>query len=96
MNRKEINDMAILAMSLYNAGYRRIPDGAVILTSQQRETEIEAANRVLAEMDELKTKIEWWEKVVSGYKAVLCETTQRKDEAAECIDKLIKELKKEN
>ena len=42
---------------LYNAGYRKVPDGAVILTPEERDEEMKEINKTLAERDELKAEI---------------------------------------
>lgn len=44
-----------VANALYNAGYRKVPDNAVILTPEERDEEIKACNEKQAE---LETKIE--------------------------------------
>ena len=43
--------------TLYNAGYRVVPDGAVILTPEERDEEMKEINKTLAERDELKAEI---------------------------------------
>ena len=45
------------AEALYNAGYRVVPDGAVILTPEERDEEMKEINKTLAERDELKAEI---------------------------------------
>ena len=46
------------AENLYNAGYRKVPDGAVIIPAEECEEEMKEINKTLAERDELKVKIE--------------------------------------
>lgn len=36
---------------LYNAGYRKVPDGAVILTPEERDEELKACNEKQAELE---------------------------------------------
>ena len=47
-----------VAEKLYNAGYRKFPEYAVILTPEEREEEIKSTNEILAERDGLKAEIE--------------------------------------
>ena len=46
-----------IAKTIYNAGYRVVPDGAVILTPEERDEEMKEINKTLAECDELKAEI---------------------------------------
>jgi len=39
-----------LAEALYNAGYRKVPEYAVILTPEEREEEIKSTNEILVEL----------------------------------------------
>lgn len=39
-----------VANALYNAGYRKVPDGAVILTPEERDEELKACNEKQAEL----------------------------------------------
>ena len=40
-----------IAEALYNAGYRKVPDGAVILTPEERDEELKACNEKQAELE---------------------------------------------
>ena len=40
-----------IAEALYNAGYRKVPDGAVILTPKERDEELKACNEKQAELE---------------------------------------------
>lgn len=40
-----------VATALYNAGYRKVPDGAVILTLEERDEELKACNEKQAELE---------------------------------------------
>ena len=57
-----------IAEALYNAGYRKVPYGAVVLTPQERDDEIKACNEnqaeVEAEIERLKAEIERLEEQV--------------------------------
>lgn len=44
--------------ALYNAGYRKVPEYAVIIPAEEREAEMKATNETLAERDRLKAEIE--------------------------------------
>lgn len=46
------------AEALYNAGYRRVPNGAVVLTPEERDEEMKEIIKTLAERDELKAENE--------------------------------------
>lgn len=45
------------AKHIYNAGYRKVPDGAVVLTPEERDDEMKATNEILAERDDLIAKV---------------------------------------
>lgn len=40
-----------IAETLYNAGYRKVPDGAVILTPEERDEELKACNEKQAKLE---------------------------------------------
>ena len=44
------------AEALYNAGYRKVTDGAVVLTPEERVEEMKEINKTLAERDVLKAE----------------------------------------
>lgn len=46
-----------IADGLYNAGYRKVPCGAVVLTPEERDDEMKATNEILAERDDLIAKV---------------------------------------
>lgn len=45
-----------VAKEIYNAGNRKVPKYAVILTPEEREEEMKLTNEILAERDELKAE----------------------------------------
>lgn len=45
------------AKRIYKAGYRKVPDGAVVLTPEERDDEMKATNEILAERDDLIAKV---------------------------------------
>lgn len=58
--RSKVNGIATsndIAEALYNAGYRKVPDGAVVLTPEERDDEMKATNEILAERDDLIAKV---------------------------------------
>lgn len=54
-----------IAKTLYNAEYRKVPDGAVILTPEERDEEMKEINKTLAERDELKAENERLKEVIA-------------------------------
>ena len=56
------------AEALYNAGYRKVPYGAVILSPEERDDEMKEINKTLAERDENKAKIDKLEEQLAEYK----------------------------
>lgn len=58
--RSKVNGIATsndIAEALYNAGYRKVPDGAVVITPEERDDEIKATNEILAERDDLIAQV---------------------------------------
>lgn len=58
--RSKVNGIATsndIAEALYSIGYRKVPDGAVVLTPEERDDEMKATNEILAERDELIAKV---------------------------------------
>lgn len=45
------------ARRIYKAGYRKVPDWAVVLTPEERDDEMKATNEILAERDDLIAKV---------------------------------------
>lgn len=45
------------AEKLYNAGYLKVPNGAVVLTPEERDDEMKATNEILAERDDLIARV---------------------------------------
>ena len=50
---------------LYDAGYRKVPENAVILTPEERDEEMKEINKTLAERDELKAENERLKEVIA-------------------------------
>ena len=58
--RSKVNGIATsndIAEALYEAGYRKVPDGVVVLTPEERDDEMKATNEILAERDDLIAKV---------------------------------------
>lgn len=49
-------NVTCMAYALYNAGYRKVPYGAVVLTPEEGDDEMKATNDILAERDVLKAE----------------------------------------
>lgn len=58
--RSKVNGIATsndIAEALYSIGYRKVPDGAVVLTPEERDDEMKATNEILEERDDLIAKV---------------------------------------
>lgn len=58
--RSKVNGIATsndIAEALYSVSYRKVPDGAVVLTPEERDEEMKATNETLAERDDLIAKV---------------------------------------
>lgn len=86
--------------TLYNAGYRKVPEYAVIIPSEEREEEIKATNEILAERDGLKAererlKVENW-RLTAKLRQVLLSIDTVKETNTMCnISKQIEQAVKE-
>lgn len=65
------------AKALYNAGYRKVSDGAVVLTPEERDDEMKATNEILAERDDLKEKVESLKSEKEGWKMRYSDSGQK-------------------
>lgn len=84
-----------IAKALYDAGYRKVPDGAVVLTPEERDDEMKATNEILAERDDLIARVGVLGREVEELKA---ENRQLKTECAlldDYADKENRQLKTE-
>ena len=45
------------ARRIYNAGYRKVPDGAVVLTPEERDDEMRETNEILEERNDLIAQV---------------------------------------
>ena len=73
-----------IAEALYNAGYRKVPDGAVILTPEERDEELKACNekqaKLEAEIERLKADneaLQMWNNISAETIQKLSETNKR-------------------
>ena len=84
-----------IAETLYNAGYCKVPEHAVIIPAEEREEEIKATNEILAERDGLKAEIERLEAEIK-YKTEVIRNAVKINEAGENeLVKVRKETAKE-
>lgn len=82
-----------LAEDLYNAGYRKVPDNAVILTPEERDEEMKEINKTLAERDEIKAKIDKLEEQLAEYKKPIDKFIN--DREVQSVREFAKRLKKD-
>lgn len=66
-----------IAVALYDVGYRKVPDGAVVLTPEERDEEMKATNEILAERDDLKEKVESLKSEKEGWKMRYSDSGQK-------------------
>lgn len=85
------------AENIYNAGYRKVPNGAVIIPAEERDEEMKEINKMLAERDELKEEIERLKSEINDYKQRYKNSEERyitlTRTAVESIEKKIKNAK---
>lgn len=75
--RQELFSCIRHAKALYNAGYRKVPDGAVVLIPEERDDEMKATNEILAERDDLKEKVESLKSEKEGWKMRYSDSGQK-------------------
>lgn len=75
------------AEALYNAGYRKVPDGAVVLTPEERDAEMKEINKTLAERDELKAENERLKEVIADQNELCWNCKKSVKEFAEKLKK---------
>lgn len=86
-----IEIMPKVAEALYNAGYRKVPYGAVILSPEERDDEMKEINKTLAERDEIKAKINKLEEQLAEYKKPIDKFI--KDREAQAVKEFAEKLK---
>ena len=74
---------------LYEQGYRKLPDGAVILTPEERDEEMKEINKTLAERDELKAEIERLKEVIADQNELCWNCKKSVKEFAEKLRKKV-------
>ena len=77
------------AEALYNAGYRKVPDGAVILTPEERDEEMKEINKTLAERDGLKAENERLKEVIADQNELCWNCKKSVKEFAEKLRKKV-------
>ena len=80
-----------IAEALYNAGYRKVTDGVVILTPEERDEEMEEINKTLAERDELKAEIAELKSKIEELK-LKCAALQMRNEVGQGISEVANNL----
>ena len=74
---------------LYDKHYRKVPDGAVILTPEERDEEMKEINKTLAERDELKAENERLEEVIADQNELCWNCKKSVKEFAEKLRKKV-------
>lgn len=87
------NIISDFATAIYNAGYQKVPDGAVILSPEERDEEMKEINKTLAERDEIKAKIDKLEEQLAEYKKPIDKFI--KDREAQAVKVFAERLKKD-
>ena len=77
------------AEALYNAGYRVVHDGAVVLTPEERVEEMKEINKTLAERDELKAENERLKEVIADQNELCWNCKKSVKEFAEKLRKKV-------
>ena len=77
------------AEALYNAGYRKVTDGAVVLTPEERDGEMKEINKTLAERDELKAENERLKEVIADQNELCWNCKKSVKEFAEKLRKKV-------
>ena len=75
------------AEALYKAGYRKVPENAVILTPEERDEEMKEINKTLAERDELKAENERLKEVIADQNELCWNCKKSVKEFAEKLKK---------
>ena len=78
-----------ISKTIYNAGYRVVPDGAVILTPEERDEEMKEINKTLAERDELKAENERLKEVIADQNELCWNCKKSVKEFAEKLRKKV-------
>lgn len=76
---------------LYDAGYRKVPENAVILTPEERDEEMKEINKTLAECDELKAEIAELKSKIEELK-LKCAALQMRNEIGQGISDVANNL----
>ena len=76
---------------LYDKDYRKVPDGAVVLTPEERDEEMKEINKTLAERDELKAEIVELKSKIEELK-LKCAALQMRNEVGQGISEAANNL----
>ena len=74
---------------LYDKDYRKVPDGAVVLTPEERDEEMKEINKTLAERDELKAENERLKEVIADQNELCWNCKKSVKEFAEKLRKKV-------
>ena len=78
-----------IARIYYDAGYRKVTDGAVVLTPEERDEEMKEINKTLAERDELKAENERLKEVIADQNELCWNCNKSVKEFAEKLRKKV-------
>lgn len=87
------------ARFLYNAGYRKVPDCAVILTPEERDEELKACNEKQAELEAEIERLKADNEALQMWNNSSAETIQKLSETNKCFEsnmKSVLEIEKRN
>ena len=87
------------AETLYNAGYRKVPDGAVILTPEERDEELKACNEKQAELENEIERLKADNEALQMWNNISAEKIQKLSETNKCFAsnmKSVLEIEKKN
>lgn len=88
-----------LAEALYNAGYRKVPDCAVILTPKERDEELKACNEKQAELENEIERLKADNEALQMWNNASAERNQKLYETNKCLKsnmKSVLEIEKKN
>ncbi len=83
----------------YKAGYRKVPDGAVILTPEERDEELKACNEKQAELEAVINRLKGDNEALQMWNNCNAETIQKLSETNKCFEsnmKSVLEIEKKN
>lgn len=97
--RRDKNGSLKTAQALYNAGYRKVPDCAVILTPKERDEELKACNEKQAELENEIERLKADNEALQMWNNASAERNQKLYETNKCLKsnmKSVLEIEKKN